>query len=230
MNKEYAEYLLEKTRQDYNLIAQDFANKRERIWEETRFLLENYLKPNEKVLDLGCGNGRYFPLFKEKSVDYYGIDSSKDLIKIAQRDYPAGKFQVGEALKLPFDNNFFDKVYSIAVLHNIPSEEFRLQFLKEAGRILKSKGLLILTVWKIHQFKESHLLFKYIILKLIGKSKMDWKDFLEPWDKKVERYYHSFSLEELSNLVKKAGFKIQEKGIIKNRRGNRQNLYIICQK
>ena len=181
MKKEYAEYLLEKTRQDYNLIAQDFANKREKIWEETRFLIDNYIIPGEKVLDLGCGSGRYFPVFKEKNVEYFGIDSSESLIKIAQSQYPAGNFQTAEALSLPFFDNSFNKIYNIAVLHNIPSEEFRIQFLKEARRVLKSKGLFILTVWKVHRPKERYLLLKYIILKLIGKSKMDWKDFLEPW-------------------------------------------------
>lgn len=230
MKKEYAEYLLEKTRQDYNSIAEDFSRTRRRPWEETRFLFDDYLIPGEKVLDLGCGNGRYFEFFKEKKVDYFGVDSSEKLIEIARKRYPEGRFQLAEALHLPFPNNFFDKIYSIAVLHHIPSKDFRLQVLKEAYRTLKPNGLLILTIWKFSRLKKYYLLLKYTILKLIGKSKLDWGDILEPWGKKVERYYHCFSKKELENLVKKSGLVIKERGIVKNRKSNRQNLYLIAEK
>ena len=222
--------MLEKTRQDYNLIAEDFSSKREEIWEETRFLFDNYLTAGEKVLDLGCGHGRYFPLFKEKSVDYFGIDNSEKLIQIAKAAYPEGKFQVAEALNLPFLDSFFDKVYSVAVLHHIPSEEFRVQFLKETKRVLKPGGLLILTVWKFHQPKELYLLVKYTILKLIGQSKLDFKDIFEPWGKKIKRYYHCFSQKELKNLIQKSNFKIKKIGVVKNQKGNRQNFYLIVEK
>jgi len=230
MDSSYAKYLLEKTRQDYNLIAQDFARTRREIWEETKFLFKDYLVPAERVLDLGCGNGRWFPLFQEKKADYIGVDNSEKLIKIAKERYPQAKFQVADALNLPLPNNFFDKIYSIAVLHQVPSEEFRFQFLKEAKRVLKPGGLLILTVWKIHQRKELFLLFKYTISKLIGQSKLDFKDILIPWGKKIERYYHCFSKEELISLVKRADFNIRTAGFVKNRRGNRQNIYLVAQK
>lgn len=230
MDKEYAEFLLEKTRRDYNLIAREFAMKREEGWEETNFLLDNYLKPGDKILDLGCGHGRYFPLFRKKNVQYFGIDSSEELINIAKENYPAGSFQVGEALNLPFSDNFFNKIYSIAVLHHLPSDELRLKFLKEAKRVLGAGGLLILTVWKFHEKKEIFLLFKYTILKFLGKTKLDFKDILEPWAKQVDRYYHWFSEKELRRLVERAGFIIRESGIIENRKGNRQNIYLIAEK
>lgn len=230
MEKEYAEYLLKKTKEDYNLIAKEFSSKREEIWEETRFLFDDYLIPGEKILDLGCGNGRYFPLFERKNVDYIGIDNSEELIRIAREKYPQAKFQVANALNLPFPNNYFDKVYSIALLHHIPSDEFRIKSLKEIKRVLKPKGTLILTVWETHRLKERYLLLKYTILKLIGKSKLDWKDIFEPWGKKINRYYHCFSKRELEGLVKKSDFKIRESGLIKNKKGNRQNIYIIAEK
>ena len=230
MEREYAEYLLKKTKEDYSLIAEDFSRTREKPWEETKFLFDDYLIPGNKALDLGCGNGRYFEFFKEKNVDYFGVDSSEKLIEIARNKYPEGKFQLTEALCLPFPNNFFDKIYSIAVLHHIPSEEFRLQVLKETRRVLKPEGLLILTAWKFHRSKELYLLFKYTILKLIGKSELDFNDIFEPWGKKIKRYYHCFSKKELENLAAKSEFKIKESGIVKNDKGNRQNIYLIGEK
>jgi len=230
MDSEYAKYLLEKTCQDYNLIADEFSVTRQEIWPELAFLVEDYLTEGEKVLDLGCGNGRWFKLFQKKKIDYVGVDFSEELIKVAKRNYPQAKFQTADILKLPFPDNCFDKIYSIAVLHHIPSEELRLKSLKEAKRVLKPGGILILTTWKFHDKKELSLLFKYTILKLIGKSNLDFKDVLEPWGKKIKRYYHCFSKKELTGLVKKAGFKIKKSGIIKNKRGNRQNIYLIAEK
>jgi len=230
MDREYAEYLLNKTKQDYNLIAEDFSRTREKPWEEIEFLFNDYLIPGERVLDLGCGNGRYFEFLKKGNIDYFGVDSSEKLIEIAKKRNPKARFQTADALSLPFPENYFDKVYSVAVLHQIPSNEFRLQFLKEVKRILKPGGLLILTVWKFHEKEEILLLFKYTILKLIGKSKLDFRDILKPWGKKIERYYHWFSKNEFKNLVEEANFKVEKIGIIKNKKGNRQNIYLIAEK
>lgn len=229
MDKDYAKYLLEKTRKDYNLIAEDFSRTRYSIWPEL-YILGKHVKKGEKVLDLGCGNGRLFELFQDKNIDYIGVDNSEKLIELAKKKYPEGKFQVGDALNLAFANNFFDKVYSVAVLHHIPSKELKIQFLKSVKRILKPGGVLILTVWKFHQFKEYYLILKYTLLKLIGKSKLDWGDIFKPWGKKIKRYYHCFSKKELLNLVKEVDFKIKEIGVVKNIKGNRQNIYLISEK
>ena len=117
MDIDYAKKLLEKTRQDYNLIAEDFSRTRSQVWEELKFL-ENYANENEKILDLGCGNGRLYELFREKTVDYYGVDFSEGLIEIARKRYPQFKFQVADAFNLPFSADFFDKVFNIAVLQD----------------------------------------------------------------------------------------------------------------
>jgi ubiquinone/menaquinone biosynthesis C-methylase UbiE len=228
MDLEYARYLLAKNIEDYEILAKDFSRTRQKVWKEMDFLFEDYLVPGERVLDLGCGNGRWFPLFQEKKVDYIGIDNSEELIEIAKDKYPQGRFQKADALSLPFSNNSFDKVYSIAVLHHIPSREFRLQFLKEVKRVLKPEGTLVLTVWRFHQKEELLLLFKYTILKILGKSKLDFKDIFEPWGKRIDRYYHCFSKKELLNLVKEADFKIIKVSLVKNERGNRQNIYLLA--
>lgn len=185
--------------------------------------------PEKKFWIWGCGNGRYFPFFKEKKVNYFGIDNSKELIKIAKEKFPEAKLEKGDALNLPFVDNFFDKVYSIALLHHLPSKEFRLQFLSEVKRVLKPQGLVVLTVWKFWTIESYLLILKYTILKLIGRSKLDWKDFFEPWGKKVKRYYHWFSEKEMVDLLKKSGFKVKRSGLVKNIRGNRRNIYIVAE-
>lgn len=233
MDKEYAKYLLEKTRNDYNLIAEDFSMTRGSIWPETKSLFDKYFFPGEKVLDLGCGNGRYFEYLKEKKVNYFGVDNSEKLIEIAKARYPEADFQVTDALNLPFSDNFFDKVISIAVFHHIPSEELRISFLNEAKRILKPEGFLILTVWNWWDFRDLEgifLIFKHAILKLFGKSKLDFKDVFDPWAEKTDLYYHCFTKKELKNLVKKVDFRIREVGILKRPRKKESNIFLIAQK
>jgi tRNA (uracil-5-)-methyltransferase TRM9 len=233
MERKYAEYLLKKTQEDYNLVAQDYTRTRAFIPEDIKGIAE-YALIGERILDSGCANGRLFRVLKGKKVDYFGIDFSEKLIEIAKKKYPEAKFQVADCLNLPFPANFFDKIYSISVLHNIPSREFRLRYFKEAKRVLKPGGLLILRVWDFWKRKAfPKLFFKYTFLKLIGKSKLDFFDVFVPWkDSKgkilIERYFHCFRKKELENLVKEVGFKIKK--IWRAGKDPRTNIYLIAQK
>lgn len=229
MDKKYAEYLLQKTKNDYNLIADDFSRTRALVWPETTALFDKYIVQGDKILDLGCGNGRYLDYFEGKEVNYSGVDNSEKLIELAKNRYPKANFQVADALNLPFSDDFFDEVFSVAVFHHIPSEKLRVDFLKEAKRVLKPGGILILTVWNFWKTKEFFLHLKFIILKLFG-SKLDFGDFLEPWSNKTLRYYHYFTKGELIGLAKKAGLVIKEIGIVKNKKINRRNTFLVAEK
>ncbi len=230
MDKKYAEYLLKETRAGYNLIAEEFSRTRWNIWAEFS-VFRDYIKNGDKVLDIGCGNGRLLGLLKGIEVEYIGIDNSEKLIETAREKHPQEKFLVASALKLPFPENSFGKIFLIAVLHNIPSEEFRLKILEEIKRVLKPGGVLILTVWDVWRKEAIILILKYLLLKLIGKSKLDFKDVFKSWGKeKINRYYHFFTKKELKNLAKKTGFKIKRVGVAKNETGKRSNIYLIAEK
>ena len=236
MNKKYAEYLLVKTRKDYNQIAEDFSRTRAFVWDELLPLVK-YVQSGERILDLGCGNGRLFSALRDKNVKYVGIDSSERLIEIANSKYQGedAKFMVIEALRLPFSENSFNEVFSIAVLHHIPSDGFRLEFLEEAKRVLKPRGLLILTVWNLRKIAGPGLLLKYTILRILGKSKLDPGDVFYSWkgsEKGIsaERYVHCFSRKELKELVEKAGFRIKETGFFDRGKTKEANIYLIAEK
>lgn len=238
MEKKCAEWIIDRTREDYNLISEQFSRARDKIWDEMRFLFDDYLLEREKVLDLGCGNGRFYELFQGKNTDYIGIDSSEKLIEIAKKRYPKARFKVANALNLSFPNNFFDKVYAIAVLHHIPSQEFRLQFLRKIKRILKKEGLLILTVWNLWQKKRTRkLIFKFALKKIFGSSKLDFKDILMRWEGTDNCYFHCFTQKESTKIVKMAGFKIKRSGEIlvgpkspEKSKWPNSNFYIVAEK
>jgi ubiquinone/menaquinone biosynthesis C-methylase UbiE len=217
MNSKYAKKILDKTVLDYNSIADKYSRVREKNWKEFDFLFDKYLSSGDRVADLGCGNGRFYSSFKNKNVDYLGIDVSDKLIEIARKNYPEAKFEVSSVEKM--NDKSFDKVYSIAVLHHIPSYELRLNFLKEIKRILKDDGKLILTVWNLKE-------------KLKQRSIWDWfrldrGDVFLPWYGSKDTYFHCFNLEELIQLGKEAGFEVVNKGEILVGEKPYSNFYIV---
>jgi len=224
---------LEKTKKDYNFLAENYDRTRSFIPEDIKKLAE-LVQAEEKILDSGCANGRLYEILKEKKIDYYGIDISENLIKIAQNKYPEAKFQVANALNLPFQDNFFDKVFSISVLHNIPSKEFKIQYLQEIKRVLKPNGFLILRVWDFWKRREGWQIFlKYTLLKLIGKSKLDFFDIFLPWKNSngnilVQRYFHCFKKKGIEKLIKEVGFKIKKSW--REGKDPRTNIYVVAEK
>ena len=220
MDGKYAKKILDKIVLDYNSIADKYSRVREKDWREFDFLFDKYLSPNDKVLDLGCGNARFYQSFKNRNVDYLGIDVSSKLIEIAKNNHPEGKFEVSSVESILSDS--FDKVYSIAVLHHIPSREFRFNFLKEIKRVLKDNGCLVLTVWNLKE-------------KMKKRSFLDWfrldkGDIFLPWYGSKNTYFHCFNLEELIQLVSEAGFDVIDKGEILVGERPYSNFYIVGRK
>lgn len=233
MKEKYARSLLEKNRDDYNKIADIFAQKRD--WIPPDFtILEQYINKGERILDLGCGNGRLKKVVGNKA-DYYGVDVSEKLIEIAKERYPDGEFFLAEGLSLPFKDSFFDKVFCLAVFHHIPSKKFRRDFLKEIKRVLIPGAQIVLTVWHLTDNpKASCSFFKYTLLRLIGKTRLDFKDIFYPWKNSmgevlIYRYIHIFSEKELEKLVQEIGFIVKKKGIL-GRSEKGKNIFFLAQK
>lgn len=88
------------------------------------------IKPKHKVLDVGCGPGFISQLYP--NFDIEGIDISP--VMIAKNPHNA---QVGDAQKLPYKSNTFDRVVCRALLHHLPRPELALG---EMYRVLKPGG------------------------------------------------------------------------------------------
>ena len=107
-----------------------------------KVFLKRYLKDG-KFLDFGCADGLILDRFlarKKLKIDYFGIDSSSELIKEAIRKNPKRTFIVRkDSGPLPFEDGFFDFVTAVSVLHHIPNVGATL---KEFTRVLKKGGYL----------------------------------------------------------------------------------------
>jgi ubiquinone/menaquinone biosynthesis C-methylase UbiE len=228
MKLEYAEYLIEKTKDYFDKNVDSFSGSRNRLWPEFEEL-KKYIKDGEKILDLGCGNGRLFELFKNRNVKYTGVDTSVEFIERAKEKY-GDYFVVADAFNLPFPDNSFDSIWAIAFFHHIPSKQLRAEVLKEIKRVLKKDGKIIATCWNFYQLHYLRILLKFTFRKLLGLSRLDFKDvLLFPKKLKIQRYYHAFTKKELKKLFQKAGFKIEELRYLK-RNGKKTNILIVATK
>lgn len=236
-NKIRADELLLQSKKNYDNIAESFSASRNYPWQGLADLIGGYLKNGQRVLDIGCGNGRYYPFFKERKAIYTGVDNSGKLIEIARKKYPGADFTIGDALSLPFDAGEFDMAVSLSVIHHIPSLEYRKKFVAEAWRVLNHKGTLILSSWdlrlvtmiRFRQWKRLSNFLKTQARIAFGKEKLAFGDFLVPWQNKYRRYAHVFSLREMKMLARQAGFVVEKSGVsrLESLEGN---LYIVCHK
>src|SRR3990167_8320366 len=101
MKQATAQKILLQTKETYDSIAGDFNATRGYPWPGFEKFLK-YVPLGAKVLDVGCGNGRLLKLFANHPVEYTGVDSSVQLVELAKKNQPAGRFMVGDTLQLPF--------------------------------------------------------------------------------------------------------------------------------
>lgn len=234
MDKQTEKELLEVVKKNYDQIADQYNETRKKhispLWDELSEITKE-VSPGKKILDLGCGNGRLLDFFKDKQIEYLGVDTSKELLKHAQENHPGYKFKEGNLLELGKVSEIdFDYVFSIAVLHHIPGLNLRVQVLRQIRNKVKENGKVIITVWNLWNIEKCRKkIVKNILLKIIGKNLMDIGDIRYDWknsegDRVSERYYHAFTKGELKKIAKKAGFKK-----IKIKKDN-YNYYLILKK
>ena len=225
MKKEEAQQLLEETRNSYDRMAEEFSASRAAFWEEL-LPLADYAKEGMQVLDLGCGNGRFYPVLKKRNIVYTGLDYSRGLLEEARHLHPEGVFIEGDATKLPFPDKSFDAIYSFAVIHHIPSHTLRKKFIEEAARVLRSGGMLILTSWYLWQ--PAH--FGKLALSMNPFSKLERGDLMLIFGKKKHpRYVHAFTERELQKLIEAGGFTISTLQIVARKSGAK-NIAVIAKK
>ena len=106
------------------------------------------------VIDLGCGTAPYKEHILKVADRYIGVDWENSLHDQSNVDVFANLCET-----LPFDNNYTDTVVSFQVMEPLSEPSF---FLSECYRILKSGGIIFITVpfmWHVHE--EPHDYFRY---------------------------------------------------------------------
>ncbi len=220
MRKKHSNTIREQVKKAYSAIAGEFDQSRKVQWSEFQDFLP-FIKKHSKVLDLGCGNGRFYELLKDKDVDYLGVDNNSHLLEKARENFPNTVFKIGDMADLNLPDNTFDAIVSIAAFHHLPGRRLRQKSVSEMHRVLKKDGVLILTVWNLFQSKYFLVLLKSIFSFLIHFGlRYAWNDLWIKWGKHpIKRYYHAFLPNEFLHYFKNKNWEIKEFYFVK--RGNR---------
>lgn len=133
----------ENTSLDEKKLA-SFYGKGERIW---KIFFESELlafidPPSTKVLEFGCGMGRLLKNAGSRGYNCYGIDISETQLKLAQQFLGGANYHFYQVTdnRIPFDDNYFDFVYSYAVLQHIRKLSDFKASVSEMCRVVKKGG------------------------------------------------------------------------------------------
>ena len=145
-------------------------------WEKVaRELVSHYELPeNPRILDVGCGKG--FLLFDFLKVrpdaEVYGIDISEYAIENAKKEIQ-GRLKVGNAVDLPWPDNYFDLVISINTFHNL----FNFQLdraLQEFERVGKDNKYLCVESYRTEQEKANLLYWQVTCEAFCTPEEWEW--------------------------------------------------------
>jgi ubiquinone/menaquinone biosynthesis C-methylase UbiE len=118
--------------------------------DRTRELLDRFLPPvPAKVLDVGGGTGVHALWLAGRGYEVDLIDPIPSHItrareaSEAQPNHPIAGFVVGVAGDLPYDDSSSDAVLLLGPLYHLVERDDRLAALREAGRVLRSGGIVV---------------------------------------------------------------------------------------
>jgi len=98
----------------------------------------NLLKPNDKILEIGCGTGSVVFELNRQGYDVIGTDISQEAVAYGLKKYSDIKLQVQPAEKLEFANKTFDVVLSFDLFEHIAEVD---KHVSEVYRVLRPNGL-----------------------------------------------------------------------------------------
>ena len=112
-------------------------------WDARRALLLGEVRRGERVLDLGCGAGRFLRALREAGADPIGVEIAEAAVERARANVPGADIRLLDADgSLPIGHGEVDVVWCSEVLEHIPDVAATLH---EVRRVLKRDGRLLLT-------------------------------------------------------------------------------------
>jgi methionine biosynthesis protein MetW len=175
---------------------------RGRTTPELAGLLQRWIKPSWRCLDVGCGDGRTAGLWlRDHGCSYVGADMSSNAIQHA-RELGLDVFNIDDASKLPFEAHSFDAVVCIEVLEHLFAPQTALS---EIRRVLKPDGLALVTMPNAAYWR------RRLELSLLGRWNPlgDNLSLEQPWRDPHIRF---FTRSSLKNLLSSVGFNVLEVG------------------
>ncbi len=127
--KDYLSVLYNQQKKPLTNYPAKFAN-----YNIKRFNLKNKI-----FLEIGCGRGDFVNEFSKQGVICYGTDILPSAKNFLDDSVNFSKHDISKE-KLPFEDNFFDAIYTKSLIEHISNHKF---FFNECRRVLKPNGILI---------------------------------------------------------------------------------------
>ncbi len=195
MDKETIHRLNDLNRQFYKITATDFNQTRNQPWPGWLELLP-YLRSPLRVLDVGCGNGRFGLFLAENlgpEIMYHGLDNSPQLLGFARQSLTdAGiNFQLShyDIITQPLSaGSEYDLVTLFGVLHHIPGYQNRMELMRAIAQLVAPDGFLAFACWRFYEI----LRFRRRIIPWPEDYSVERHDYLLDWQRgeTALRYCH----------------------------------------
>ncbi len=114
----------------------------------TKRALDNYIAPEKKVIELGCGGGYYLMNYAPKCKEYRGVDLSPVNVEIVEKQiadsgYTNASVIRGDATDLKeIEAESYDVVLCLGPLYHLKRED-RILCIRECRRICKQGGIIV---------------------------------------------------------------------------------------
>jgi ubiquinone/menaquinone biosynthesis C-methylase UbiE len=198
----------------YKEAAEDFSRTRTVIWPGVLQFL-NKIDSNSTILDAGCGNGKNM---MKTSHNFIGLDTCQELLNIIKTKIKIKTkpniidLVCASVTDLPFNNQQFDAVMSIAVIHHIKNFADRVRAFEELIRVCKSGGKVLITVW---QMENNQIYLDGIDIEILNETTENVTEFsgdkLIRWKRQdmkkgitigeMFRFYHFYSEDEVKYMI-----------------------------
>ncbi len=151
---------------------------------------------NKNILDIGCYDGTFLSLIKNRENNFFGLEASDWGVEQARRKgLNVQQYFFDDKAKLPYEDDFFDIVVAGEMIEHIYDTDF---FLAEIRRILKPGGKLLISTPNIASLGRRLLL-------LFGKNPIIE---LSPNESDSSGHIRYFTFETLRQMLEKKEFKV----------------------
>lgn len=132
------------------------------------------LKPQDKILDVGCGKGFLLYEFTQvlPGVTVAGIDISSYAINYAKEEVKPF-LKVGNATSLPYPDKSFDFVVSLGTMHNLYNYELR-QALQEIERVARGPKHVMVETYRNEREKANFLYWQLTCRSFYTPKEWEW--------------------------------------------------------
>ena len=104
---------------------------------------KDYLPKDFRVLDVGCGSCKFYPLFKLLGCnEYVGVDFSPTAINLARQKFPELKILLMRVEEIDF-NAYFDLAFSNTFLQHTKIDT-KKKIIPKLWKALKKDGILVI--------------------------------------------------------------------------------------